>query len=350
MRRHHACLQFVLLVVVALAMGDESDVDWDAVAVVALDRGVDAAVVVDRAVAVVQKPRNHSWKFWLPCQQKRSPEQHALAAARMRDARHNLQMKKMDASIKLCLRSAGLFGRATRVCGKLVVTEVAVANASNKKRHLQVKEMLDISYSPITNRADVARAFGIHPKTVTRLRSVTAFLSWKADLALLQGIAESFRQCPPAVFVCSASCDATKERLSLPIHSGLLKAATTSAWNVMVANSRFAWAYEDDRRPWYQCDFVRMNVPVMSDAAECLHEAMYELPVTKGFSELEIVGAQKASVAIAHWDLDGHPANMRTAYHHRHRHYHRHHHHHRHRHHHRRHRHHNRHRHHHLYR
>ena len=40
-------------------------------------------------------------------------------------------------------------------------------------------------------------------------------------------------------------------------------------------------------------------------------DGLYHLPATASFKDLEDLGMKTAQVAIAHWDLDGHPANGR---------------------------------------
>ena len=76
-----------------------------------------------------------------------------------------------------------------------------------------------------------------------------------------------------------------------------------------MSSQRFAWCWGPER--WWQSDYVRTNVPISSDAAECLYDGLYRLPAVSSFADFEHTGMGEATIGIAHFDLDGHPANPR---------------------------------------
>ena len=63
---------------------------------------------------------------------------------------------------------------------------------------------------------------------------------------------------------------------------------------------------------WFQIEFVRPNVPTSGDSGEVLFDGLYGLPQVASFRVLEDAGARRGDIAILHFDIDGHPANMRT--------------------------------------
>jgi len=218
------------------------------------------------------------------------------------------------------MRSTGLL-LDTRLQATLAKGGKLVLRGLNKasSRAISHRAACSIAFHSITRRGDLARIYRVAPVTVTRLRCVVAHITWRCDAALHAGISVVFGRQAPLVFVSGTYCDATKEKLQMSMHNSttssqklLLPSVTKSSWNVLVSSQRFAWCFDNERQhEWYQTDFVRPNVPIASDAAECLLDGLYHLPATASFKDLEDLGMKTAQVAIAHWDLDGHPANGR---------------------------------------
>ena len=77
------------------------------------------------------------------------------------------------------------------------------------------------------------------------------------------------------------------------------------------SGQRLSWAYDDEK--WHVADFVRPPVALLSDTGEHLYNAMYGVPIVEPWCDVESVGCSNAEIAILHFDLDGHPANARTA-------------------------------------
>ena len=135
----------------------------------------------------------------------------------------------------------------------------------------------------------------------------------------LEGIASVFEQGPPPlVFTSSFAADATKEQFTLPIPGFEGHAAVTrSSYNVFVSIQRFGWSFESphvENLRWGKADVVRSPVPVLGgESGEVLLSAGYLVDQVRCYSAFEEVGVRRAKFSALHYDLDGHPANMRMA-------------------------------------
>ena len=303
-----------------------SDIDWDAVAIPRVGSSHGELVPVagggdaegdDSDVRLLDRARA-KWAIKIPHPTARSKDQQALAAARMREHRSKRLRIKQQIATKTTmnklfteLRSVGvMLDVKTRALMKKDGRLTIQGFIGRRLRKMPMAAVISIAYSSIAKRNDVARSFKVAPKTVARIRVAVAFAAAKSDTAFLNATSEAVRTRSTRVFVSGAYCDATKEQLKIPMHDGLLPDVCRSSWNVLVSSQRFAWCFEGATQ-WFQSDFVRPNVPIVSDAGECLLDGMYRVPSVSAFADLEVAGMQAAGIGIAHWDLDGHPANIR---------------------------------------
>lgn len=308
------------------------DVDWDDVVVPGRAAAAPAEPAPAEGVLAVAPARAHGpssaplvkWTIRIPAPKRRTRHEQFLAAARMREHRaKQLHLKKSN-------RVADTLNSALdklRASGRLLDHQICVSMkggalslegvAGCRRRRLSYDLACGIAFNTITRRNDLSQIYKISPKSVARLRNVVAHVTWRSDRTILRSIADSFRHTPPLIFVSGVYADSTKEALNIPVQTMLptfsLHAATKSSWNVLVSSQRFAWCSSrpDAGHTWYQADFTRPNVPIATDAAECLMDGLYCLKAVEHFSDLELAGAQAATITIAHFDLDGHAANAR---------------------------------------
>ena len=177
--------------------------------------------------------------------------------------------------------------------------------------------MLNIAFSPMLRRSDVAKAFGVTEDTVSSSRLLCASASLAADFAFTQSLGEECKRKAPIMFVSGLACDSTKQELTLALPGfEELPQMTKSSWNVFVSQHRMSWVPGsncDDIR-WLRIDFNRPNVPIVtSESAQTLRATCYHAPQIQRFSELAEIGALTAELVAVHWDIDGHPANIRMA-------------------------------------
>lgn len=320
---------------------DAPEVDWDSIAVPRARqrsprhvRLVDDAAMAPLALAERNPEANRGlavakvsqvWRIALPAPQKRYRDQHVLAAARMRDGKANkyrlrqveLHISQINNALSDMRRAGKLLHNGTTVAkfskrGKLIVDGLL----RGRRRALSYSAAVAIAYSDLDRRNDVARSYKISPKTVSRLRCVVAHASWLSDSAFLDGCAASFAQNGLSIFVASLSCDATKEKLLVPMHSGLVLSTWRSSWNVLVSSQRFAWSFKrsadnNAENKWFQIEFMRANTPIISDNAECIYDGLYGVLAQQPWRRAEEAGFHNADLRIALWDLDGRLANGR---------------------------------------
>lgn len=300
------------------------DIDWEAAALVPLDcggPGESEEQLVAAASGSQEASTSHVWKGWrirLPAPRARSREQHILAAARMREARAAYRAHQERTRIASQVNTAVDYFREAGLLldSKLRVTErrfgglVVKGGDGRPAKRLPPATMLAIAFSKVSGRNDVARSFKVHPATVGRIRAVVAQSMIRCESALLRGIAQRFATDRPTMFVVSLACDATKHKLSLKLQPGQQTHMGRSSWNCLVSRQRFGWTLPNVAK-WFQTELVRPNVPVVSDSGEALLDGLYELPAIGAFKVLEISGLTAANIAISHYDLDGHAANLR---------------------------------------
>ena len=325
-------------------MGD-MEVDWDDVGPrrprsrsrsrdAAAD-GHGAADVREDAVAVVAVPssqrpnsstaRASRWSAKIPCPQKRTADQQRLAASRMRDrkaARKLCDVKgKLRERLEECfakLRECGLLRDRGKTRVRLSPSDVLSIRLlpSGKPSLLPFEAMQHIAYTPLNRKADVAKAFGLCPKTVNRVRILAAAALETADDKFMVNMIAEFERVRPLVFVSSIAADATQERLTLEMR-GLeeMKHVGRSAWHVLVSLQRFSFVRGGDDGPggWVKIDFTRPSVAmVSSESGETIWQGLYHVKSVKHFSQFEMAGLRRAKWAFLHFDLDGHSGGLRS--------------------------------------
>lgn len=295
----------------------DDDLEWEALAL---------AVAPSEAEEEPEAPdtapggKREGWAGWtapLPAPQHRTQEQKCLAAARMREARaaYRLHAQRLRIigevnGVLASFREAGLLLDEKLRLAQDRYGGIVIQRGSGRKR-IPPETMLAIAFAPFARRNDAARAQAVAPQTVTRIRTIVAACMSRCEAAFMRGLAAGFASHPPRVFIVSMACDSTKQKLSLNLHRGFLQNQTTrSSWNCLVSRQRFAWTLLAIAR-WFQSEFVRPNVPLLGDAGENLLDGLYGLPVVAPFLDFENSGLRQADISIAHYDLDGHAANIR---------------------------------------
>jgi hypothetical protein len=268
-------------------------------------------------------PAKSQWTVQIPSTpSKRSFEQSCLAASRMRDSRARIRnaatkqhTKEMLLEAFDRLRSIGLLNDGCRTKVKLCRNDVlTIALPSNRGYPLPFRAMQAVAYSDVIRRNDAARVYGMDPTTVTRMRNLVAHVQTVGDNGYMDCLGETWKRKAPLVLVCGMAADCTKHTFDLQmvgldgeVHS------TNSSWNVMVSTHRFAWVEDDGDAEWKRIDFVRPNIAlVSSESAATLYSTMYSVQQLRSFSNLEISGVSTAVLCMFHWDLDGHPSNIRA--------------------------------------
>ena len=79
---------------------------------------------------------------------------------------------------------------------------------------LPLEALQAIAFSSIRRRSDVAKAFGVTPTTVPRVRALVSHTIVLGDEMMLGLV---MRTMPPVFFVSSFSGDSTTEQLNLPL-------------------------------------------------------------------------------------------------------------------------------------
>jgi len=296
----------------------DDDIDWEALALapaapLAL-AGVADAPAAPLALAGVWK----GWRQQLPCPQNRTRPQQLLAAGRMREARAAYRQarshEQIIGSVNQALesfRSAGvLLDRRLRLA-PCKLGGIVVKGCSFQVKRLPCSAMQAIAFSSVNGRNDVARQYKLGAKTITRVITVVAHCTMSCDISFMRGLAQYFDAHPPLIFVSSMASDATKQKLRFAVSAGLPASASRSSWGCLVSRHKFMWCFPGSET-WFQIEFVRPNVPISGDSGEVLFDGLYGLPQVASFRALEDAGARRGDVAILHFDIDGHPANMRT--------------------------------------
>ena len=175
--------------------------------------------------------------------------------------------------------------------------------------------MLNCAYADNNIRNDVARALGMEPETVTKLRAIVTHVSEESNEVFMQRTAHLFKARPPDTFAAGFSCDAAQETLTLPMDGfdGEGTVATRSAWHVMVSSHRFScplggYCESSCVRPWERVEMARPNVALTSsESALTLWHAGFHVRSVQGFAMFEIAGVKSAVRALINYDVDGHP-------------------------------------------
>ena len=178
----------------------------------------------DGVVARVQAPLDFLPRGF-PHPRKRSALEGAFAAARMRERRAQRRANvAMDGSICILdkaisyLKECGVVSRLglvriRAICRKsseVSGLDLQLVGHGRRAVRLSFQEMLDIGYSSVRRRNELAKAYNIDPNTVTRARVAVAssfHRTWSIGLA---GMTALFDSRPPLVFGAGLSYDETK--------------------------------------------------------------------------------------------------------------------------------------------
>ena len=259
------------------------------------------------------------WRTVLPAPRQRMRDQQLLAASRMRDSRHakfrSKQTKGNKANVDRgldLLRRAGLLRDEQRTLVRIGRNaSVQFTTPLHKKIRVPYQTMLKVAYGTFSRRNQAAKAHDLDPRTVTRMKVLTASCHDKSDEGFLDQLRTNFARNPPLIWAAGMSADCTTQMVNLPM-IGLehLPHLTRSSWHVMVSQYRISWTnYE---LQWFVCDFVRPNVPlVSSESGGTMWQSLYHVPQVRAFTECENAGVEHAALAFLHFDLDGAASNGR---------------------------------------
>ena len=310
-----------------LAPDVDSDGDADDCQVAAIPKDREAAGVlaiistIDEAAIVAANPtvRQSRSQLKLPCSQNQTKDQQWMAAARMRDRKHVIQVARMAVLSKEMvaeafdrLREAGLLRDGGKSKIKLSNKNVIAITLPGCKQPtaLPCKAILEMTYSEVKSRADVARAFKIDPKTVTKFACLTAAASEKADEDYLLNFGDSFMTDEPLVYVVALAADATANTFCLPmVGMEEHKEATRSNWHVMVSSCRVSITRKGES---IRFEATRPNVAVVgTENGETIYASLYTVAAVKSQSDMDLKGLAAAKYPFMHFDLDGLPSNLR---------------------------------------
>lgn len=260
----------------------------------------------------------------IPHPSKRTATQHALAASRMRERKASKNNDKqefknaLDTSITI-LQKAGIIHPSTRLkirCRLQAGFKNVVPLQLLKRPTDAPPEMLDVAFSPVTRRNELAKSLCIQPKKVTTLRVCCAAGLEACKSNSLDGLVEFFEQTAPCIFGASEMIDETKERMSLPIeklHPGLAR----NVWNVFCVIDQYTWVFgemgSDVSSPTYTMEMQRPPVPVINTSAEAFLEALDSLPQIKAHANFIRRGLQQSQLGLYHIDRDGHAGGAKTS-------------------------------------
>ena len=178
-------------------------------------------------------------------------------------------------------------------------------------------ELLDIGFSPVSGRNELARQRKKDPKSITRVRMVVARafeLCWQWFLNFLAVFMTTTK---PAVFAVGICYDETKERLTLPLES-LERGVAKNTLNVFVVSERYQWCFGSmaTSAPGLQTfsmNLKRPPVPVVSTPAESFVEGLRDMPQVRAHAEYQMAGLVNATLGIYHVDRDGHFGGAKVA-------------------------------------
>ncbi len=178
--------------------------------------------------------------------------------------------------------------------------------------------MMAVGFSGVMKRADVARAFHLDVKTVTRTRVLDAVVGATADEQFMNRLADSFEEAGPLIFCASISGDGTTDVLNLPFVglSDDMSHAGRSAWHVMNSLQRFSWTMhqvsDNELSPWFCFEVTRPIVPILSsEKGATLGQSLFGVEQVRSHERFERIGLKCGSRSSLHFDLDGHSANIR---------------------------------------
>lgn len=188
----------------------------------------------------------------------------------------------------------------------------SISVPDRKPLQLPYSVLQHVAYSKILRRNDLAKSFGLDPRTITKFQKLVAKCAMESDNMFMDRLGDEFDLHHPQVFVSGMMADATTQTFILPM-LGLdekdTRGVCRSAWHVLVSMQRFAWvpADSDDAS---KCDFNRPNIALLgTETSATLEEALYAMKQVAAFEQLEIKGMRHATFKMCHFDLDGHASN-----------------------------------------
>lgn len=174
------------------------------------------------------------------------------------------------------------------------------------------------AYGAVVKSCDAARALDVSPGALVLWRTLCAQCTLEATAFYMAKTSADYIMVAPLISSSSLAADATQERLTLPIVGFTdCPQVTTSSYHVFVSMQEFAWVLagdDDEERQWHKHLPERPVVPIIGgESGEVLHSAAYLVDQVKAYTAHEASGVQRARMSSLHWDLDGHPANLRMA-------------------------------------
>ena len=241
-------------------------------------------------------------------------------AARMRDHKHSrqfaaskLKTKTMVKDAIVALRKSGLLrdGGKTKV-KQLRNNSIVVEAGDGKPGILPFNALLQVSFSSIKGRNDVARAFKLQPRTVQRTRLLMAAAVESADESILDQEADLL-EAGAVAFVSGLCADASIQPVALPM-IGLedLREVTKGSWHTMVSSGRYSWL-ASNLEDWRKIDAARSNVAMVgTETGEMIWNSLYHVEGIAAHAAFELVGLRNAKYPFLVYDVDGHYPVMRA--------------------------------------
>ena len=225
-------------------------------------------------------------------------------------AKEELAKHIEDAIVKL--RDLGLLRDSGRTRAKLTRTGVCtVAIPSQLPLQVPWVVLLHVAYSALTRRNDVARSFGLDPRTITKFRKLVAGVAMDGDTEFLRLQGDEFDREEQAAFVSSLSADATLHTFIfdfLGITGNASRSVCMSAWHILVSIQSFSWMGHDGGVK--RCTTYRPTVPLSAtENVDTLYDSLYVLKQIEHFGLFELK-ALRAFMKLFHFDIDGHGSNF----------------------------------------
>ena len=274
---------------------------------------------VDKQILQLRRRRGRFLPIAFPHPRARSFDQHWAVAARMREIR---ALKRADAMHRLAGNMASTICEQVKALG-VRVSGMALARirrgglvlhdkGKKKRGPIPWQCMLDVSFSGMVRRNDIAKAHKFQPASVTKMSCAVALALTSVQqnaCEAMTSFAESTSRL--AIFGSALAFDESKERVSLPLSTDLQPGITRSAWNCLVSAQRLSWAWhaddgsDDVSSNWSQVDVARPPVPMLATDHRYFLAGLYEAPQIRGLAECEDRCLVEAKLCFLHWDRDG---------------------------------------------
>lgn len=277
-----------------------------------------APPVVSDAVARVhgirrQRPLARFLPKGIPHPKRRSLTEGALAAARMRERKIAPERRRMKQAVNSFVSETirVMQQGTTARTGRLQILKAAKLDfqlpylGRSKKHNVSPGKLLEIAFSPVSKRNELAKSLQLQPRTVAVARLCVAASLHGVVARCLLCIGDQLKKNPKqvTVFAVGTAMDETKEVVRLPLEHGLTTGVTRNAWGVFVVIQRFSWMIDDKV---HQLDLYRPIVPLVGTNAESLVEALEDMPQIKFYHDFEVIGLDSSVIGAKHVDRDGH--------------------------------------------